>query len=68
MLMILGVSASIKPYALDSINIVDYGVAILAAVLTWVVVFTFGKRKFDRIEGVIFLAIYIGYTTYLLMR
>lgn len=68
MLMILGVSASIKPYALDSINIVDYGVAILAAVLTWVVVFTFGKRKFDRIEGFIFVAIYIGYTAYLLMR
>lgn len=68
MLMILGVSASIKPYALDSINIVDYGVAILAAVLTWVVVFTFGKHKFDRIEGFIFVAIYIGYTAYLLMR
>ena len=68
MLMILGVSASIKPYALDSINIVDYGVAILAAVLTWVVVFTFGKRKFDRIEGFIFVVIYIGYTVYLLMR
>jgi Ca2+/Na+ antiporter len=47
---------------------VDYAMAILAAVLMWIVIFTFGKRKFDRIEGVIFLAIYIGYTTYLLMR
>ena len=47
---------------------VDYCMAILAAVLMWIVIFTFGKRKFDRIEGFIFLAIYIGYTTYLLMR
>ena len=41
---------------------------VLAAVLTGVVVFTFGKRRFDRVEGVIFLAIYVAYTVYLLMR
>ncbi len=66
--MILGVSSCIDPYQLESINMVDYAMAILAAVLMWIVIFTFSKRKFDRIEGVIFLAIYIGYTTYLLMR
>ena len=27
-----------------------------------------GKRRFDRIEGVIFLLCYVGYTVYLLMR
>ena len=68
LLMILGVSSCIDPYKLESINMVDYCMAILAAVLMWIVIFTFGKRKFDRIEGFIFLAIYIGYTTYLLMR
>ena len=68
MLMILGVASCIDPFQLESINIVDYSMAILASVLTWIVVFTFGKRKFDRIEGVIFVAIYIGYTAYLLMR
>lgn len=68
LLMILGVSSCIDPYQLESINMVDYGMAILAAVLMWIVVFTFGKKKFDRIEGVLFLLIYIGYTAYLLMR
>ena len=68
LLMILGVSSCIDPYQLENINMVDYGMAILAAVLMWIVVFTFGKKKFDRIEGLFFLAIYIGYTTYLLMR
>lgn len=67
-LMILGVSSTIHPFALATINIVDYLVAILAAVLTFVVVFTFGKHKFDRIEGAIFVLIYVGYTVYLLMR
>ena len=68
LLMILGVSSCIDPYQLESINMVDYCMAILAAVLMWIVIFTFGKRKFDRIEGIIFIAIYIGYTAYLLMR
>lgn len=68
LLMILGVSSCIDPYKLESINMVDYCMAILAAVLMWIVIFTFGKRKFDRIEGILFIAIYIGYTAYLLMR
>ena len=68
LLMILGVSSCIDPYKLENINMVDYGMAILAAVLMWIVVFTFGKKKYDRIEGIIFIAIYIGYTAYLLMR
>lgn len=68
LLMILGVSSCIDPYILEDISMIDYGMAILAAVLMWIVVFTFGKKKFDRIEGLIFITIYIGYTTYLLMR
>ena len=68
LLMILGVSSCIDPYSLESINMIDYAMAILAAVLMWIVVFTFGKKKFDRVEGLIFIVIYIGYTTYLLMR
>ncbi|MBQ3324035.1 MAG: calcium/sodium antiporter [Muribaculaceae bacterium] len=68
MLMILGVASCIDPYSLENINMIDYGMAILAAVLMWIVVFTFGKKRFDRIEGVIFLAIYFGYTAHLLMR
>jgi len=68
LMMILGVSSTIHPFTLSTINIVDYLVALVGAVLTYIVVFTFGKHKFDRIEGVIFILIYISYTIYLLMR
>ncbi|MBP5687171.1 MAG: calcium/sodium antiporter [Muribaculaceae bacterium] len=68
LLMILGVSSTIHPYTLASINIVDYMMAFFAAVCVFLTIFTFGKKTFDRIEGIIFLAIYIGYTVYLLMR
>ena len=67
-LMILGLSATVKPLEIVSINIVDYAMALLGAVLTYLVIFTFGKRRFDRIEGIIFLLIYVAYTVYLVMR
>lgn len=68
LLMILGVSSTIHPYTLTTINIVDYLMALFAAICIYITIFTFGKKKFDRIEGIIFIAIYIGYTAYLLMR
>lgn len=68
MLMILGVSSSIHGFTLKTISIVDYLMAIFAAVCVFITIFTFGKKKFDRIEGIIFVVIYIGYTIYLLMR
>ena len=40
----------------------------VSAIMLYVVVLTFKKDKFDRIEGVIFLLAYIGYTAYLLLR
>lgn len=68
MLMILGVSSTIHSYKLEYIYIADYFMAIFAAICVFLTIFTFGKKKFDRIEGIIFIAIYIGYTIYLLMR
>ena len=68
LLMILGVSSTIHGYTLESISIVDYMMAIFAAICIFVTIFTFKKQRFDRIEGIIFIAIYIGYTAYLLMR
>ena len=67
-LMILGVAGTVKPLTLRSINIVDYVVVLVAAVMTYIVVFTFGKHRFDRVEGVVFLLCYVGYTAYLLIR
>lgn len=66
-LFILGFSAMLKPIQLAGINYADFGVMILASVLTFVCAFTFKKRMIDRTEGIIFVAIYILYTAYLLI-
>lgn len=66
-LFVLGLSATIKPFAVVGINLVDYIVMLAASVMTYLVVFTFGKHRFDRIEGIIFLLCYVGYTAYLLL-
>ena len=50
------------------INIWDYVVMLVAAIMLFMVVLTFKKDKFDRIEGVIFFAAYVAYTVYLLLR
>ena len=68
LLLILGVTGLISPFETNSIGYSDYAVMTLAILMTFVVVFTFGKRKFDRIEGVIFLAVYVLYITYLLIK
>lgn len=67
-LMILGLTASITPIHVVGINAVDYMVMIGATVATFIVTYTFKKRKFDRAEGVIFLLCYVAFTIYLLMR
>ncbi len=66
LLMILGASGLINPLNILGINMVDYGVLLLSIIMTFIVVFTFSKRFFDRVEGIIFLLVYIIYTVYLL--
>ena len=67
-LLVLGIASTVKPLTLVNINIIDYLVVLVAAVMTYIVAFTFKKRTFDRIEGFIFIACYIAYTAYLLLR
>lgn len=68
LMFILGTASTVKPLMFGDINIVDYAVMLLAAVMLYLVVFTFKKNKFDRIEGIIFFVIYVAYIIYLLMR
>lgn len=67
-LMIVGVSSTIKPITVVGVTVVDFVVALVGALLTYVVIYTFGKHRFDRVEGFIFIAIYVGYTISLLLR
>ena len=68
LMFILGTASTVKPLTLVGINIYDYAVMLLAAIMLFVVVLTFKKDKFDRVEGVIFFAAYVAYVVYLLMR
>ena len=68
LMFILGTAATVKPLVFVDINIWDYAVMFVAAVMLYMVVLTFKKNKFDRVEGLLFLAAYVGYTIYLLMR
>lgn len=67
-LMILGLTASITPIHVVGLTAIDFMVMICATVATFIVTYTFKKRKFDRAEGVFFLLCYVAYTAYLLMR
>ena len=68
LMFILGTASTVKPLYFQSIDIMDYTVMIVAAFMLYMVIYTFKKNKFDRIEGIIFFAAYVAYTVYLLMR
>lgn len=64
-LLVLGASASISPLTLGAVTNIDMGVVLLSSVLLFLAAFTFQRREIDRIEGVLFLAIFFGYIYYL---
>ena len=66
--LIIGVSAAISPFEIQSISTVDMVMALVAVIMLWLAAFTFKKKKLDRVEGVIFLLVYIGYIAYLSMN
>jgi cation:H+ antiporter len=64
--LVLGTSATITPIAFNpSINI-DLGVAFLATLLLFIFVFTGKGKQVDRLEGGIFLLLYIVYVIFLI--
>ncbi len=66
--LIIGTSAAISPFEIQSISTIDMAMVIVAILLLWTSAFTFKKKKLDRIEGTIFLLCYIGYISYLMIN
>lgn len=66
--LVLGASASIHPLTLSGIGQLDLMMVLLASILLFVAAWTFGRKQIDRIEGAIFLACYIGYMAWLLLK
>lgn len=65
-LLILGTSATLTPLRLGGITPTDMAVMLSAVVMVLLAAFVLGRRKITRIEGAIFLAIYVVYTLWLL--
>ncbi len=65
---ILGTTATIKPLPFTDSSNIDILVTILASLLLFVSTITLKRAKVDRIEGVIFILIYIAYVTYLIIN
>ena len=59
--LILGGSAVIHPLGMANIGTFDLGTLLIASILLFFTAFTFKKRTLDRIEGALFIMIYIGY-------
>ncbi|HSI77016.1 MAG TPA: calcium/sodium antiporter [Lunatimonas sp.] len=64
---ILGVSSVIGPVVVANANFIDIFVNILAGILLFVFVFTGKGRVLNRLEGGIFLTIYVVYIASLIM-
>lgn len=66
--LIIGTSAVISPFEIQTISAVDMAMAFLSVVMLWMAAFTFKRYRLDRIEGVVFLLAYVGYIAYLAMN
>lgn len=65
---VLGTSSIIKPLPFRRELNIDVGMAILASLLLFLCMFTGKKHKLDRWEGIVFIALYIGYLFFLITR
>lgn len=65
---VLGCSATISPMKIQGITNLDLGVLIGSCVLLYIFGWFFRKRTITRPEGIVMIACYIGFTTYLIAQ
>ena len=65
-LLILGVCGSITPLTMGGIAPLDIWMVVVSAVILLISALVVGVRRITRIEGAIYLAIYVGYVVMLL--
>ena len=67
LLLILGVSALIRPLSMGDITFIDWSVMVLSAVVLMLASITFKRHQLDRADAVILLLIYIAYVAWLVL-
>ena len=65
-LLILGLSGTIKPLTMGGITPLDMWMVVGSAVLLLLSALAIGQRRITRFEGIIYLAIYVGYVILLM--
>ncbi|PZX16363.1 cation:H+ antiporter [Breznakibacter xylanolyticus] len=65
--LILGASATIFPVSITPAANLDLMINIVASILLFAFLFTGKGRQIDRWEGLVFLSLYVGYISWLLM-
>lgn len=68
LLLIVGGSALIHPLAFGGFSLVDLGVLALSSVVLLTSAFIGKKDKIDRLDGALFVAIWVAYMTYLVIN
>lgn len=66
--LVLGVSSVIKPLPFRVEFNLDIGAVILGGLLLFAFMFTGGRRRLDRWEGILFVSIYIAYIVLSIIR
>ncbi|MFI3282347.1 MAG: calcium/sodium antiporter [Rikenellaceae bacterium] len=64
--LVLGLSSSITPLAMNGITIVDMMVALAGVVMLMIAPFTFKKRYLGRIESLLLLCSFVAYMYYVI--
>lgn len=67
-LLILGGSALIHPLTLAGISYVDFGILFASAVALLTACFIGKKNMLDRVDGVLFLLLFVAYMTYIIVN
>lgn len=67
-LLILGGSALIHPLSLAGISYVDFGILFASAVALLTACFIGKRNMLDRVDGVLFLLLFVAYMTYLIVN
>ena len=65
--LILGISGTITPISILPASFFDILINILAGLLLFIFIFTGKGRQLDRWEGIIFLLLFVGYISYLIV-
>ena len=64
-LLIIGASAVISPFEIETISTVDMVMMVIPVLMLWLAAFTGKRYQLGRGEGLIFLLVYVGYIVWL---